>query len=81
MVFQGAAERGLVIEFHNGCLPLGGLCVIWNGCLKFFLCKWVGLLKIYIFWLALLIYTLILDKKGNLHHLTNSKIIKGGKKK
>lgn len=81
MVFQGAAERSLVIEFHNECLPLGGLCVIWNGYLKFSSCKWLRLLKVYIFRWALLIHTFI-KMKGNLHRLTNSKMIerkeKGG---
>lgn len=78
MVFQGAVERGLVIEFHNERLPLGGPHVIWNGYLKFSSCKWLELLMVYIFEWTLLIHTFILDKmKGNLHRLTNSKMIEG----
>lgn len=69
---------GLVIEFHDGCLPLGGLCVIWNRYLKFFPNRSFEFLKIYIFRCLLFIYTFISDKrKRNLYHLTNSKMIEG----
>ena len=54
---------GLVIEFHDGCLPLGGLCVIWNRYLKFFPNRSFEFLKIYIFRCVLFIYTFISDKR------------------
>lgn len=73
-------KRSLVIEFHNECLPLGGLYVIWNGYLKSSHVNGLGSCRFTFFWWALLIHTFI-KMKGNLHRLIYSKMIERNEKR